>query len=264
MNIKQIATITSSIATGLILSGMPADAFSFSTNFSGTTFKGAVDPTRDVILNSIKVNDRTISDVVLVNSAQILQNDEYVGGNTGAASSDKADNASGEKLERATNESIVSSLGNRNLSNIIDVEDKGSFRINLFFEKAVSKLFFWELGMNSDLSVQALDANGGLIGNLFKITRNSWQSAGYSINTTEVGYAQQVGSWGLTSKDLDVTGSIFGLQVSADASHNGPDFKVVGESVAVPEPTTMAGLALAGAGFVAVRRRKQQATQQSY
>ncbi len=191
-------------------------------------------------------------------SAQIVHNDVWSGGNTGAASSDRGDNASGQKQELATDASIAASLGNRNLNNIIDTEDKGSFKINLFFEQAVSHLFFWERGMNSDLSVQALDASGNLIGSLLRISRNTWQSSGYSINTTEIGSAQRVGSWGLTLSDLGVSGAIAGIQVSADASHNGPDFKVVGSAAAVPEPATMAGLALASAGFAAARRRKKQ------
>lgn len=255
MNLKQVVTATSVVATGLLVSSTPAHAFSFSTNFSGS------DPTKDITLNSVSYGGKTVQDFALVKSAQILKNDEYTGGNTGAASSDRGDNASGVKLEKATNESVVASLGNRNLNNIIDGEDSGSFKMNLFFEKAVSNLFFWERGMNSDLSVQALDASGNLIGNLFKINRNTWQSAGYSIDTTEIGGAQNVGSWGLNARDLGVGGSIFGLQVSADASFNGPDFKVAGEAAAAPEPTTMAGIALAGAGFAAARRRKKQSAQ---
>lgn len=255
MNLKQIVTTASVITAGLLISGAPAKAFSFGTNFTGS------DPTADITLNSVTVGGQTVSNFSLVKSAQIIQNDEWTGGNTGAASSDRGDNASGIAQEKATNASVAASLGNTNLNNIIDTEDQGSFKMNVFFENAVSNLFFWERGMNSDLSVQALDANGGLIGNLFKITRDTWQSAGYSIDTTEISGAQKVGSWGLSAKDLGVVGSIFGLQISADASSNGPDFKVVGQSAAVPEPTTMAGLALAGAGFAAARRRKKQAAQ---
>ncbi|MDX2231235.1 MAG: exosortase-dependent surface protein XDP2 [Leptolyngbyaceae cyanobacterium bins.349] len=256
MNLKQIVTAASVVATGLIASGAPAQAFSFSTNFSGASATG------DITLNSVTMEGgKTVSNFALVQSASIVQNDEWTGGNSGAASSERGDSASGIALEKATNASVAASLGNTNLNNIIDGEDSGAFKMNLFFEQAVSNLFFWERGMNSDLSVQALDASGNLIGSLFKITRDTWTSAGYGINTTEIGETQSVGSWGLSAKDLGVVGSIFGVQVSADASHNGPDFKVAGEAAAVPEPTTMAGLALAGAGFAAARRRKKQAAQ---
>lgn len=255
MNLKQIVTAASVITTGLLISGAPANAFSFGTNFSGSDAKG------DITLNSVTFAGQTVSNFSLVNRAEIIQNDAWTGGNTGAASSERGDTASGTALEAATNSSVVSSLGNTNLNNIIDGEDTGSFKMNVFFDNAVSSLFFWERGMNSDLSVQALDASGNLIGNLFKITRDTWQSAGYAIDTTEISGAQRVGSWGLSAQDFGVVGAIFGVQVSADASHNGPDFKVVGSSAAVPEPTTMAGLALAGAGFAAARRRKNQAAQ---
>lgn len=256
MNLKQIVTTAGVIATGLFISGAPAHAFSFSTNSTGDNAKG------DITLNSVTMEGgKTVNNFALVKSAQVIKNDEWTGGNSGAASSERGDDASGVTLEKVTDESAAASLGNKNLNNIIDGEDAGSFKMNLFFEQAVSNLFFWERGMNSDLSVQALDASGNLIGSLFKITRDTWTSAGFGIDTTEISGTQQVGSWGLSTKDLGVVGSVFGLQVSADASHNGPDFKVVGEAAAVPEPTTMAGLALAGAGFAAARRRKKQSAQ---
>jgi hypothetical protein len=262
MNLKYVVATISLLATGMMASGSPAQAFSFSTNFSGTTDSGGnLDPTRNIMLNSVTLSDgRTISNFALVQSANIISNDTWTGGDTGAASSDRGDNASGIQQEAATNSSIVASLGNLNLNNIIDVEDTGSFKINLSFGQAVSSLFFWERGMNSDLTIQALDQAGNLIGNLFRIDRNTWQNAGFAIDTTEISGAQQVGSRGISVGDLGLTGPIFGIQVSADASHNGPDFKVMGSAEAVPEPTTMAGLALAGAGLAAARRRRSKQT----
>lgn len=260
MNLKQVVTAIGFLAGGLMLSGTPAQAFSFTTNFSATYNQGTLDSTRDITLNAVTLNNGTkVEQFSLVKSAEIVHNDVWNGGNSGAASSDKGDNASGQSLELATNSSVATSLGNRNLSNIIDTEDQGAFKINLFFEQAVSNLFFWERGLNSDLSVQAIDNAGNLLGNLFRINRQTWQRAGYNLNTTEIGSAQAVGSWGLNLSDLGVSGAITGVQVSADASHNGPDFKVAGSAEAVPEPTTIAGLALAGTGFIAARRRKQQA-----
>lgn len=258
MNLKYVVTTISLLATGMMVSGSPAQAFSFSTNFSGTTdSQGNLDPTRDITLNSVTLdNGKTINNFALVKSANIISNDAWQGGDTGAASSEKGDNASGVKEEAATNSSIAASLGNLNLNNIVDGEDTGSFKMNLSFEQAVSSLFFWERGMNSDLTIQALDQAGNLIGNLLRIDRTTWQNAKFGIDTTEILGVQQVGSRGISVGDLGLSGPIFGIQVSADASHNGPDFKVAGSAEAVPEPTTMAGLALAGAGLTAARRRR--------
>jgi len=261
MKLRHLFTAFGFLTVGFVMTGSPATAFSFTTNFTATnTASGQPDPTRDILLDSVTLgNGSTLSQFSLVNSAQILHNDLWTGGNTGAASSERGDRASGIAQEVATNASVVASLGNRNLNNIIDTEDSGAFKMNVFFESAVSSLFFWERGMNSDLSVQAIDQSGNLIGSLFRINRNLWQSAGYGINSTEINDTQAVGSWGLGLGDLGVSGPIFGLQLSADASSNGPDFKVAGSSAAVPEPTTMAGLALAGAGIAAARRRKAKA-----
>jgi hypothetical protein len=260
MNLSKIVAAAGVLATGLMLTSAPAQAFSFSTNFTAaTTANGKQDATRDIRLNSVSFNGQTVSNFAFVQSAQIISNDAWTGGNTGAASSDRGDNASGQNLEAATHQSVAASLGNSNLNNIIDGEDRGSFRINLMFGQAVSNLFFWERGMNSDLTVQALDQLGNVVGNSLKITRSTWKSAGYQINTTEIGGAQNVGSWGLGLGELGLSNSIYGVQVSADASHNGPDFKVVGGATGAPEPVTMAGLALAGAGLAAARRRRKRA-----
>ncbi|MGQ9871717.1 exosortase-dependent surface protein XDP2 [Leptodesmis sp.] len=257
MNLKYVVSTISLLATGMMASGSPAQAFSFSSTISPPS----LGPTHDIMLNSVTLSSgKTISDFVLVQSANIISNDTWTGGDTGAASSDRGDNASGIEEEAATNSSVVASLGNLNLNNIIDVEETGSFLINLSFGQAVSSLFFWERGMNSDLTIQALDQAGNLIGRLFRIDRNTWQNAGFAIDTTEISGAQQMGSRGISVGDLGLTGPIFGIQVSADASHNGPDFKVMGSVEAVPEPTTVAGLSLAGAGLAAARRRRSKQT----
>jgi len=256
MNLKHLLASIGILTAGFMVSTSSAQAFSFTTNLA----PGSAAPRGDIFLDSVKLNDGSvIKNFSTVQRANILQNDSYTGGNTGAASSDRGDNASGVKAELATNTSVAASLGNLNLNNIIDGEDQGSFKINLSFEKAVSNLFFWERGMNSKLGVQAIDAAGNLIGRFMELNSSTWQYAGYNIDTTEIGGEQRVGSLGVSLADLGVAGPISGIQVSANASYNGPDFKVIGGSAeAVPEPTTMAGLALGGAGLAAARRRKMK------
>ena len=104
---------------------------------------------------------------------------------------------------------------------------------------------------SSDL--QGLDAKGNLIGSQFKITRNMWNNAGYAIDTMEIGSAQKVGSFGLSTGNSLISG----LRIITDST--GADFKVIAASTKsastkVPEPTTLLGLAAVGA--IAMRRRK--------
>ncbi|RUS93150.1 hypothetical protein DSM106972_097020 [Dulcicalothrix desertica PCC 7102] len=254
MNFKHISAFAGLItASVLAVSVSPAQAFTFTTN---STYNN--NPKEDIFLKSVKLTDGTvINDFALVNKAKIVQNDIYTGGNSGAASSEKGDNAQGINVEDPTNQNLVTSLGNLNLNNIIDDEDTGSFKINLGFNKALDKLFFFERGMNSDLSVQALDTNGNLIGNLLTLSRNDSKYAGYSIDTTEIDGAQEVGSWGVSLADLGVSSPISRIQLTSQASFNGPDFKVVGAvAKSTPEPTSLVSIGLVS-GIVALLKRRK-------
>ncbi len=254
MKLTRLSALTGLVAGGcLALSSSPAQAFSFTTNYTAEAGSRG-----NIWLNSVTLGDgSTVSDFSLVKRANLIANDSYTGGNTGAASSDRGDEASGVQLEAATSGSIVSSLGNLNLNNIIDTEDTGSFVMDLFFESAVDTLFFWERGMNSKLAVQAIDAAGNLLGSSLLIDSSTWAKAGFNINTTEIGDKQAVGSLGLNLADLGLSGSFAGVRLVSEASFNGPDFKVVGAATeSVPEPATLAGLGLIGGGLVLSRRRK--------
>lgn len=266
MNIRNVATsfgIASSFA--IALSSAPAQAFSFQTNYTAA-LSGSNQSKGDIFLDSVTLGDgQMISDFTLITSANILSNDLYTGGNSGAASADIGDLATtGIRLEKATNDAIKTVLNNQNLNNIIDTEDKGTFVLDLNFEKAVDNVFIWERGMNSRLDIQALDANGEAIGNLLELSNSKhWDYAGYDINTKEIGSAQRVGSTGVSLADLGIAeGSyISSLRVhSSGKSYNGPDFKILGsvaESAQVPEPSSLLGLGAIVAGAIATRRRKQ-------
>ena len=227
-----------------------ASAFTFTTQYEGTAGKN------DVFLKSVTLEDgEIVSDFSFIKGANIVSNDQYTGGNTGAASADKGDNATtGIKVEDASAEDIAFNLGTNNLNNIIDTEDSGSFQIDLHFDKAMDNLLVWERGMNSDLGIQALDADGNLIGNYLKISRSDWVSAGYSIDTLEIGGAQKVGSFGVNfMADLGVSGPVSSVRFFSQSGYNGPDWKFVGTRVErfeepsdVPEPTMLLGLGLVG------------------
>lgn len=231
-----------------------AQAFTFTTNFEGSAGQ------EDAFLRSVVLDTgETIEAFSYIERATIVQNDEYVGGNSGAASADKGDKATtGISQESVTAEQIALNLGTSNLNNIIDTEDSGSFQIDLHFAKAMDNLLIWERGMNSDLAVQALDAEGKLVGNYFKINRTDWFDAGFSIDTLEISGAQAVGSLGINfASDLGVEGAISSVRFFSESSFNGPDWKFVGTDSArdIPEAGMVMGLGvLVGAALLKQRR----------
>jgi hypothetical protein len=285
MKLQRTATFLGLACSTVLAFSTAAQAASFTSNVSQT-----IDPNADIWLNSITQNGTTFSDFNLVNRATIVFNTSISNvlpgqtsnpelglsvNNTGAASTDRGDNATApggrevSGLNNPTGDDIAAYLGNTNLNNIIDVEDGKSMKLNLFFQETIfadntglDNLFFWERGMDqysaSDLSVQAIDASGNLIGDALVLNRNAKQYAGFSIDTLEIASAQQVGTWGLKLSQLGVT-SAAGIRVMADYNMNGPDFKVMARSspaASVPEPATLAGLGLIAASLAAFRRRQ--------
>lgn len=271
MNAKLISIATTLATFALMGLKLPAQAivppstgFNFTTQFSGS------DPKGDIWLNGIQygTTNLKVEDLALVKTVSILQNtptktktgDTVNNNNTGAASTDRGDKASAPMATSGVNNptggEIAAFLGNTNLNNIIDTEDRGSFQMKLTFSQAVSNVFLWERGMNSTLRIQGLIGDQA-VGNILALNSKNWGYAGYQIDTTEIGGAQRVGSLGISLDDLGLGEFITGLLVMTDGSKgdNGPDFKVAGEA-AVPEPFTMTGLALGLGGMIAARRRQ--------
>lgn len=265
MNIRRFTASAGVVASGVIaLASAPAHAFSFTTNYTAS-LTGDQASQGDIFLNSVALdNGSIIDDFTLITSANIISNDIYTGGNSGAASADNGDLATtGITQEDLTNDGAKAVLNNLNLNNIIDTEDQGSFILDLNFQKAVDNIFIWERGKNSRLDIQALDNNGNLIGTKFQLPNSSaWHNAGFQIDTTEIGGSQEVGSIGVSLADLGLdSGFISAVRVSSEGkAYNGPDFKLLG-SVAkdapqdVPEPSALLGLGAVVAGIATRRRR---------
>jgi hypothetical protein len=260
----QTASAFSLIAATLTLAIAPAQAFtgfSFSTKYSPEDF----DPKRDIKLESVTYGGTTYNNFGLVTKAVIQVNDRLTTNQGGPGSSDHGDGTvsdvyltEGPRVENPTNDDIVASLGNLNLNSIIDTEDNlGNSVIDVYFKKPAKTFYFFERGMNSDLSVDALDAAGNVV-DTFKITRALFRAnpAGYSIDTTEIAGEQKVGSYGLTLTRKDVVG----LRLSSDKTMNGPDYKVF--AAKVPEPATIAALGTVAGLAILARRKKNQAAAQ--
>lgn len=241
-----------------VLGQGPAHAFNFTTNYT-RALSGSDMHKGDIILNSVELEDgTTLSDFTLVTDVLIRHNDEYVDGDTGAASADIGDLATtGIKSEDASASDIVAVLNNQNLNNIVDTEEKGKFEFDLFFENVVDNIFLWERGMNSKLDVQALDKQGNVVGNLLELGSSAfWQNAGYRIDTQEITGSQAVSSIGIGLGDLGVDGPIHGLRVTSGNWYGGPDWKLMGSVADVPEPSMLLGFGMVVSG-VLLRRRQQ-------
>ncbi|MDY7023672.1 MAG: exosortase-dependent surface protein XDP2 [Cyanobacteriota bacterium] len=269
MKTQLFATFATALAmTAAFAPSAQAVGFGFKTNYTAE-FEGSDKSKGNIMLDSVEFGDKTITEFSLVEDVNIVTNDVFTGGNSGAASIDKGDLADGFKQEnlRAGNAEdaakIASTLGNLNLNNIIDTEGGGSFAMDVMFAEAVDNLLIWERGKNSQLGVQAINHKGNLVGNFIELPRsNNWTDAGYSINTMEIGGSQAVASIGLSLADFGLSqdDSIFGYRMTSKSNYGGPDWKILGTTDAtpasVPEPTAVLGLTLVAGSFAASRRRQ--------
>lgn len=240
-----------------------AATFSFVTN---TSVNNA--PTGDILLDSVTFGSTTISDFVFVDEVVIVENDpiDDLVENSGAASSDKGDDvvapgitASG--LVDPTPEQIRDNLANNNLNSIVDTEEDGNFTLDLDFGQVIDTLFLWERGGNSSLELQALDVNGTLIGSAVTVDSSTFDSAGFSIDTTQIEGAQEVFSLGIEAPHFfNTTDDIYGVRAISEAVFNGPDFKLIASAPSVPEPATVLGLAAVAGAFCLSRGRGQAKT----
>lgn len=243
------------IASGaLFLLADSASAFSFTNTVSGT------DPKQDIFLESVLFEDgEFVDDFILVSAVDIIANDVFTGGSSGGASADKGDEATtGVAVQNPSAADLLANMGNLNLNNIIDTEEKGSFTIDLAFSSAIDNLLIWERGGNSRLSVQPIADDGTLLGTARVVNSAFWDEAGFSIDTTEVSKAQPVSSEGFKVADFfGVSQPVSKFRFISESSFQGPDFKVVGTKAAsVPEPGMMMGLGIVGGALFLKRYRR--------
>ena len=239
-------------AVGAMAIAAPAQAAGF-TGFAFDAYTTYDDnPTEDIFLQSVTHGATTVSNFSLVSGAELITN----GTRLGPSSTDLGDHATSPNgagaTEMPTSSQVVDFLGNLNLNNIVDTEDSGVSIFELAFDGPVNTFYLFERGINSAFTVEALDDSGAVIDN-FRISQDLWNDAGYAIDTTEIAGAQQVGSYGLS---LDQSVSKVRI-ISNGVMDNGPDYKIV--AAQVPEPGSMAALALVGGAALLAKRRKQAA-----
>lgn len=168
----------------------------------------------------------------------------------------------------------METLGNHqqsifNLNNMINTSDSGLrntsaengvFTVDLLFSSGASfdTLFLWERGRDSDLLLKPIYEVAGnqatSVGQGIAISKGQWDDAGYSTDTAESNGAEAVGSKGVYFGSF-----IKGVRVMTSKELAAADFKVAAAKTGkrtVPEPGTVAGIALSGALMVASRRRK--------
>lgn len=179
-------------------------------------------------------------------------------GNVYPANPDRADWSSPFGTEGLSKGTLGEVFGSNNLSHIIDSEDNGAWKIDLFFGPGLRlysdgmnntpELAIFERGGNSDLGVKGILFDGvnysytsGLV-----LLRSQFTDAGWTLDTLEIAGAQKVYGLGLDLTDLgDVSQGLVGIRLYSEAQFNGPDIVGVLTGVPAPEPGTLALLAVA-------------------
>jgi hypothetical protein len=161
------------------------------------------------------------------------------------------------------NEVFGSPLGYKNLSWIIDGEDNRTYTLDLHLsalnhftvdsDPSTIEFAFLERGGNSDIAVQGItgfDDNGmPILTPAIVITRKQTTRAGWTLNTLEIGGAQQVEGAGLSLPSE--WGTLVGVRLENRKGFNGPDIVAVA-MIPTPGSAALAGLA----GLLVVRRRR--------
>ncbi len=176
---------------------------------------------------------------------------------------DRADTSTPYSLE-GMNEATLSEVfgpfgsGYKNMSYLIDGEDTEGWTLDLMLagltvsgdaDTSTVELALLERGLNSDIRVRGIRADLSLT-DPYLATRGNFASAGWTIDSLEIGGAQTVGGIGLS---LDATWTnLIGFRFEAASGMNGPD--LIGVAV-IPAPGSVAFLGMGG--LLAARRRRR-------
>jgi len=184
------------------------------------------------------------------------------GGGAYSGNPDRADGATPFALEGSGAGTIGEvfgpfGTGYKNMSYLIDGEDSDAWTLDLYLagmmisadaDASTVELALLERGLNSDIRVRGIRADLSLT-DPYLAARANVASAGWSLDSLEIGGSQTVGGIGLS---LDASWrNLIGFRFEAASGMNGPD--LIGVAV-VPAPGAAAMLGLGG--LLAARRRR--------
>jgi len=192
------------------------------------------------------------------------------GANVYTGNPDRGDSSTpmpGEAAKKGTMRDVFGSFnGYKNMSYIIDGEDNGAYHFDLLFapgsllsadaNSSTVELSILERGGNSDFNVYGINADGSMTGAML-VNRSKGGSAGWTLDTLEIGGAQTVFGFGIS---LDASWqNLKGFRIEALNGFNGPDIVAVGSTAALPPPIVPAPASLGLLGIAALsagRRRR--------
>lgn len=229
---------------------------------SGTVFNGA---------NIAQFHDgKLVNNVGTFGWNDPIARDMDTSGNAYSSNPDRTADSTAFAGEASHTGTLKEVFGGNNLSWIMDGEDSGSWSLDLYFgagkfvvddgNSSTMELAILERGGNSDLGVRAIydTGNGGMAySSGIVLNRAQGTSAGFSIQTLEIGDSQAVKGWGVSLNELgQVGGNIIGYNLYSQSDFNGPDIMGVTSAQAVPEPGTMIALASGVAALLSRKRAK--------
>ncbi len=190
------------------------------------------------------------------------------GANVYTGNPDRADGSSpydGEAAATGTLAEVFGAFsGYKNMSRLIDGEDNAGWVLDLLFDPsrrldadgddATVEVAVLERGRNSDFNIYGITTGNAVTGPLF-VSRAETGGVGWSLDTLEIGGAQEVGAVGIS---LDASWvDLIGLRIEAASGFNGPDLIAVGTGPlrTVPAPGSFALAGLAALTVGAARRR---------